>query len=88
MIRVDVLAEMDDAADALDDLALTSRAERLLGARAAVAGLIDAASELRLRQRDYLQGPKGERSDFKGRLVGLAAEQLDAAIAKATGATP
>lgn len=54
---------------------------------AAAPELLDAARELRQRQRDYLSQPKGERDEAKGRLVGSAAEKLDAAIAKATGAS-
>ena len=54
-------------------------------ARAAVAELIEAAAELRARQRDYLSQPKGERVEAKGRLVGVAATRLDAALARAQG---
>lgn len=55
----------------------------------AIAELIEAATELRQRQRDYLADPKGQRNEAKGRLVGIAADRLDAALAKvaSNGAT-
>lgn len=52
----------------------------------AVAELIAAATELRQHQRDYLSGPKSERSEEKGRLVGVAASRVDAALAACTPA--
>lgn len=47
---------------------------------AAVDELVLAARELRQRQRDYLSDPKDSRDENKGRLVGMAAERLDAAL--------
>lgn len=49
-----------------------------------VLELVAAASDLRQRQRDYLSQPKGERMEEKGRLVGIAAERLDAALVSFT----
>jgi hypothetical protein len=49
---------------------------------AAVAELIEATKELRQRQREYLADPAGQRSNDKGRLVGIAAERVDAALAR------
>lgn len=56
----------------------------LIEARADIAELIEAAKELRQRQRDYLSDPKGARVESKGVLVGLAAARLDAALAALT----
>lgn len=55
--------------------------EQALAAPAASVELIEAIRELRQRQRDYLSQPKGERIEAKGRLVGLAADRVDAALA-------
>lgn len=54
-------------------------------ARAAIAELIEAATELRSRQRDYLADPRDQRSNEKGRLVGVAAERVDSALARVGG---
>ncbi len=42
--------------------------------------LVEAARELRARQREYLEDPPGQRSETKGRLVGFAADRLDEEI--------
>jgi len=54
-------------------------------AREALEAAVEAATELRARQRDYLSQPKGERIEAKGRLVGVAATRLDAALARVEG---
>lgn len=59
--------------------------ERTRSLESAMADLIEAATELRARQRDYLSQPKGERVEQKGRLVGEAAARLDAALARVQG---
>jgi nitrate reductase beta subunit len=48
----------------------------------AVSNLIESVKELRQRQRDYLADPKEARSNDKGRLVGIAAERVDAALSR------
>lgn len=83
---VDVLAVMREFATRKDPFGSTEEAARQYEvARAAVAELIEAATELRARQRDYLSQPKGERVEAKGRLVGVAATRLDAALARVQG---
>ena len=57
-------------------------------AREALEAAVEAATELRARQRDYLSQPKGERIEAKGRLVGVAATRLDAALARVEGTQP
>lgn len=47
--------------------------------------LMEAAGGLRRRQKDYLSGPKDQRSEEKGKAVGVAAERLDWVMAKALG---
>lgn len=69
--------ERQKCADAMET---ALRAENLSPQRE-VAELVAAARELRQRQRDYLSEPKGQRLEAKGRLVGVAAERLDAALA-------
>ena len=49
-----------------------------------VRKLVEAATELRQRQRDYLQATRRERNGAAGHLVGVAGERLDAALAKFT----
>lgn len=51
-----------------------------------VARLVEAARNLRRRQRAYLEQPKGARDESKGRLVGDAARELDEALAPFTAA--
>ena len=50
-------------------------------AREALEAAVEAATELRARQRDYLS----QRIEAKGRLVGVAATRLDAALARVEG---
>lgn len=80
--KVDVLAVMDAACCVLAIDRKADPQRQLEQARAAIAELIESATELRARQRDYLSQPKGERVEQKGRLVGEAAARLDAALAR------
>jgi len=43
-----------------------------------LARLLAAADAMRAAQKSYLTAPKGERDESKGRVVGAAAEVLDA----------
>ena len=57
---------------------LQERAEK---AEAEAARLREAAIKLREAQKAYISsGPKGERDESKGRAVGVAAAELDAAL--------
>lgn len=62
------------------ELGMMARAEQPAPPAASVE-LVEAVRELRRCQRDYLSQPKGERIEAKGRLVGLAADRVDAALA-------
>lgn len=85
--RIDVLAVMDRLLECVSvgvdaDDPVRQLIEAGHEGRAAVAELIEAAIELRQRQRDYLADPRDQRSNEKGRLVGVAAERVDAALAR------